>query len=352
MITMSFPPALVRQQAMAANRSVRPDDSVSNVSSGSCAKVQVESDPDLPPDDLPLPTIHETLVDEKPGDQTTVVPKAPPPGILPQNVFAGASSSAGPATQAAQNLLAGVNEQFGARKLRKQMERARKKGANKALRFVQLGGQRNALNSSPPPYLRQVGSAENERSVLVVDSRDQRLASPLQGWLVDEILLNAQAGINVQSDSKLVRSPSSGYHMNLFYMRTLDGRKLIIVGSMTSYRSVPCGKWDSLTGEVLSQKAFQPFMWPIMRDDSSTWVDVKFKVEGALLPHLEPRGYRSDDDMTVQLNYLNGALITELDEVLFIPSCTVTVFHKGGESVQSRSRSEGYACSVEGVLSP
>ena len=263
-------------------------------------------------------------------------------------VFTGASSSAGPATQAAQNLLAGVNEQFGAKKLRKQMERAQKRGAHRSLKFGQLGGQHNALNSSLPPYLRQVGSAEDERSVLVVDSRDQRLASPFQGWLVDEILLNAQAGINIQSDSKLVRSPNTGYHMNLFYMRTLDGRKLIVVGSMTSYGSVPCGKWDSLTGNVLSHKAFQPFQWP-MRDDSSTWVDIKLKVEAALLLHLELRGYRSDDDMTVQLNYINDALIIELDEALFIPSCTVTVFQ--GWRVCAVSFEVGgqlYACSDGG----
>ena len=81
--------------------------------------------------------------------------------------------------------------------------------------------------------------------MLVVDTRDQRISSPFQGWLLDEILINAQAGVNVLSDARQVRSPSTGYHMNLFYMRTLEGKKLIIVGSMTSYGSVPCGRWDS-----------------------------------------------------------------------------------------------------------
>ena len=41
-----------------------------------------------------------------------------------------------------------------------------------------------------------------------------------------------------------------------------------------------------------------------MTNESSTWVDVKVKVEGDLLFHLELRGYRSDADMTVQKNYL------------------------------------------------
>ena len=345
---MSFPPALSRQQALAASRSLRPEDSVSNVSSTSWAKVN-EAD-DLPPDDLPLPSIPEVsrpvqepakeawkpswvkaeLQNASEQQVVAVVGPIPPPPAHPGIPQGPSSSNAapvtGPATQAAQNLLAGVNEQFGSRKLRKQQERAQRKGAHRALRFGQMGGHHNALNSSLPPYLRQVGSGENERSILVVDSRDQRLASPFQGWLVDEILLNAQAGINILSDAKLVRSPSTGYHLNLFYMRTLDGKKLIIVGSMASYGSVPCGKWDNLTGQILSHKAFQPFRWPVMRDDSPTWVDVKFKIEGALLLHLELRGYRSDDDMTVQLNYINDALITDLDEILFIPACTVTVF--------------------------
>ena len=345
-LSMSFPPALARQQALAANRFVRPEDSISNVSSQSWARVDEAPGDDLPPDDLPLPTIPETKgTDHGPwkpswvkaelqnaGEQQAIavagpIPPPPPTSQIPQGPSSSnAAPATGPATQAAQNLLAGVNEQFGSRKLRKQLERAQRKGAQRSLRFGQMGGHHNALNSSLPPYLRQVGSGENERSILVVDSRDQRLASPFQGWLVDEILLNAQAGINILSDAKLVRSPSSGYHLNIFYMRTLDGKKLIIVGSMSSYGSVPCGKWDSMTGSILSHKAFQPFRWPVMRDDSPTWVDIKIKIEGALLIHLELRGYRSDDDMTVQLNYVNDALIMDLEEVLFIPACTVTVF--------------------------
>ena len=62
-----------------------------------------------------------------------------------------------------------------------------------------------------------------------------------------------------------------------------------------------------------------------MRDDSATWVDLKVKIEGALLLHLELRGYRSDQDMTVQLNYINDAIVMALEEVLFIPSCTVVI---------------------------
>ena len=246
--------------------------------------------------------------------------------------------------------MAGVNLQYGSRKLRKQQERAARKGA-RALRFGQMGGVHNALRTALPPYLRQVGAGDGERSVLVLDSRDQRISSPFQGWLLDEILVNAQAGVNILSDARLIRSPSTGYHLSLFYMRTLEGKKLIVVGSMTSYGSIPCGRWDSFTGDVMSHKAFQPFRWPLMRDDSSTWIDVKVKIEGALLIHLELRGYRSDRDATVQLNYVNDALVMGLDEVLFIPSCTVTVFQ--GWRVCAIAFEVGgqiYACSEGGQV--
>ena len=146
-----------------------------------------------------------------------------------------------------------------------------------------------------------------------------RITSPFQGWLLDEILLNAQSGINILSDRQLLRSPNNGYHMNIFYVRAMDGYKFILVGSMTSYGTVPCARWDSETGDVLSHAAFQPFRWPLMRDDSSTWVDVKVKIEGQLLLHLELRGYRSNQDMTVQLNYINDGLIISLRDELFVP---------------------------------
>ena len=130
------------------------------------------------------------------------------------------------------------------------------------------------------------GSGAGERSILILDHRDQRLQSPYQGWLVDEILTNAHAKVNILSDSKLVRSPTTGYHFNVFLLKTLDNFKLVFAGSMTSYGSVPCGKWETATARVFSHSAFQPFCWPVMRDDSPTWVDLKVKLEGDLLMHL------------------------------------------------------------------
>ena len=88
---------------------------------------------------------------------------------------------------------------------------------------------------------------------------------------------------------------------------------------MAPFQGVP-------TGDILSHEAFQPFRWPVMAHNSPTWVDVKVKVEGALLLHLELRGYRGDHDMTVQLNCLNDAVVEVLRDQLFIPSVVVTIF--------------------------
>ena len=129
-----------------------------------------------------------------------------------------------------------------------------------------VGGAQNPQNFQLPPFVQQLGSGPDERSILIVDNRDQRIQSPFQGWLLDEFLLNAQSGINILSDRLLVRSPNRGYHMNLFDMRALDGYKLIVAGSMTSYGSVPCAKWDDETAKVMVHPAFQPFRWTMMRE--------------------------------------------------------------------------------------
>ena len=123
-------------------------------------------------------------------------------------------AQAAPVTQAARNFVDRSNETPAARRLREQQDKAAKSG-RRSVRYNQMGAH-NAINVRLPEHLQQVGSGENERSVLVLDSRDNRLQSPYQGWLLDEILINANARINIMSDRALVRSPSTGYHMNLF----------------------------------------------------------------------------------------------------------------------------------------
>ena len=256
-----------------------------------------------------------------------------------------------PVNQAVQGLINHENENPTARRLRKAQEAAARKG-RKAFRWGNLGGGvHNPTNTKLPNYIAQVGSGEDERSVLIVDARDQRLQSPFQGWLLDEILVNAQANLNILSDRHLARSPTSGYHMNLFCMKTLDGMKLIMAASMTSYGSVPCGRWDSYMAEVLSHEAFQPFRWPMMREDSPTWVDVKVKIEGTLILHLELRGYRSDTDMTVQVSHVSDVIAHTLENSVFIPTFVVTVFQ--GYRVIATSWEVGgrlYAGSDRGVV--
>ena len=198
----------LRQQAIAVNRVVRPEDSVSNVSFASWTPVadHVEFDDlDLPPPDLELPHVidldNKVKVDQPKAAEPQSVPSVaqaqpaePPPGQDPVPKSAPAASSvkmadqqpaapamapppmvskAAPATQAAQNLLAGTNPQYGSRKLQKQAARAAKKGA-RGLRFGQLGGLHNALSSVLPPYLSQVGSGSGERSEISASGGHER----------------------------------------------------------------------------------------------------------------------------------------------------------------------------------
>lgn len=60
------------------------------------------------------------------------------------------------------------------------------------VRYQQLGTH-NACSIQLPGHLQQVGSGNSERSILILDSRDVRLQSPFQGWLIDEILTNANS---------------------------------------------------------------------------------------------------------------------------------------------------------------
>ena len=87
----------------------------------------------------------------------------------------------------------------------------------------------------------------------------------------------------------------------------------------------------------------------MMTEDSPMWVDVKVKIDGDLLLQLELRGYKSEQDLTVQLNYLNDSLVTALKDTLFVPSVVVTLFQ--GWRVVAVSFEVGcrlYACSDGG----
>ena len=359
----AYPAPLSRQHAMASARvaeQVRPEDSASHVSSstgpwnfvqgqgvrhssvpGQTAAASSGEDPwgqHEPPAPIPMPASVPEAPKSHNEDDSDELPEVPPDMRVPASV---------PVRQAAQNLVNAAQRQQ--EKLDKQKERARKHG-KRSMRWGQMSGS-NAQNFQLPHFAKQIGAGQDERSVLLIDDRDQRLLSPFQGWVLDEILVNAHAGISVLSDKQLVRSPSSGYHMSLFYLRTVNGYKLVMVGSMTCYGHVPCAGWNESTGNVMSHPAFQPFRWPLMTEESSTWVDVKIKVEGEMLVHLELRGYRSDKDLSVQMNYLDDRALLGLPENLFVPSCIVTIF-KGWRVVATSFEVGGrmYACADGGAV--
>ena len=48
-------------------------------------------------------------------------------------------------------------------------------------------------------------------SILILDKRDERLISPFQNWLIDEIMSNAASSMNVLTELDQVMPPSSGY---------------------------------------------------------------------------------------------------------------------------------------------
>ena len=177
-----------------------------------------------------------------------------------------------------------------------------------------------------------------------------RIQSPFQNWLLDEVLTNALTHLNVKSDHSLVKSPSTGCHFNLFLVHTLDSVKVIICGSATCYSSAPCAKWDAATGLVLSHSAFQPFRWPPMTESSPTWVDIKMKLEGQLLVHLELRGFRSDADMSIQMVHVADAIFNILNDTVFIPSFVITVFQGRVVAISFEVGGRLYACSEGGVV--
>ena len=346
------PPAAVQRQMI--NATNRVDDA-----SSTSSWTRVEDD-DLPPANLPLPRVDENQEVCQDGIPKSFMPPPPPawsnqwaapaPPAAPAKAAPAANA---PVLQAAQGLLDHSNENPTSRRLRRQQEQAARRG-RRGVRWGQLAPGRlahNPLNTVLPDHLSQIGAGEGERSILALDDRDRRVQSPFQGWLLDEVLTNALAGINVRSDRHAVRSPSTGYHLNLFTVRTLDSVKVTMCGSMTRYGQAPCARWDSLTGEVMSHSAFQPFRWPPMTEQSPTWVDVKVKLEGHLLVHMEFRGYRSDHDLSLQLWHVADAIQSILSETLFVPSFIVTVFQ--GWRVVAVSWEVGgriHACSEGGIV--
>ena len=177
---------------------------------------------------------------------------------------------------------------------------------------------------------------ETRSSLLVIDNRDDRVVSPFQNWLAQEIMSNAASSINVLTERDQVLTPSSGYHCSLFANYTLDGIKaVLLLFSMTSTTGGPCAQWDSHASRALSHPAFQPFTWPVMFDTSATYVDVKVFNGNEVLFHWVFRGYRSDADLSVQQQFCDEVLIRTARDGWFRPSIVISVFVGWKVSVMS-----------------
>ena len=175
------------------------------------------------------------------------------------------------------------------------------------------GGQRRGAHFPPanaahdpyevrlPNFFSSIAECEDDEektSIIMADDRDDRIVSPFQAWLVREIITNSANSVNVLTDRDQVTPPSSGFHLNLFANYTLDGVKATFMVSVDSANGGPCGGWDGPTARALSRPAFLPLSWPMLRDTSPSYMDVKVYNGNEILFHWIFRGYRADTDLS------------------------------------------------------
>eukprot|EP00913_Durusdinium_trenchii_P031329 g29336.t1 len=126
-----------------------------------------------------------------------------------------------------------------------------------------------------------------------------------------EIMSNAASSINVLTERDQVKPPSSGFHLSLFANYTLDGIKAVLVVSIDTETGATNAAWDRHTATALAHPAFQPFTWPLLRDTSASYTDVKVYNGNEILFHWIFRGYRADTDLTVQQQFVDEVLVRE-----------------------------------------
>ena len=175
------------------------------------------------------------------------------------------------------------------------------------------GVQHNPYEIRMPWFLDYVAHTDDpeDNSILVVDRRDNRLVSPFQAWLVSEIMANSASSINVLTERDQVMPPSGGFHVALFANYTLDGIKAVLAVVIECDTGHTCGQWDSHTADALSHPAFQPFSWPMLREESASYVDIKVYNGNEVLFHWVLRGYRADTDLTVQQQMVDEFFVRE-----------------------------------------
>eukprot|EP00435_Cladocopium_sp_Y103_P069662 s92_g33.t1 len=208
----------------------------------------------------------------------------------------------------------------------------------------QWSGQSSGQNAAHNPYVIQmpkflepIGETEDveDQSIIVVDTRDDRMVSPFQTWLVSEIMSNAASSINVLTECDQVMPPNSGYHIALFANYTLDGIKAVLAISIESETGNTCAQWDADAAHALSHQAFQPFSWPMLRDTSASYTDIKVYNGNEILFHWVLRGFRSDTDLTVQTQFVDEFFVREVNKGKPRLSVVVAVFVGWRVSVMS-----------------
>lgn len=187
--------------------------------------------------------------------------------------------------------------------------------------------------------------------MIMVDARDDRMVSPFQAWLVSEIMSNAASSINVMTERDQVMPPSSGFHLALWANYTLDGIKVVLAVSVESVNGNTCAGWDAATATALSHPAFQPFTWPMIRDTSASYTDIKVYNGNEILFHWILRGFRSDTDLTVQQQFVDEYLVREVNKGQPRLSIVVAVFMGWRVSVLSyECGGRTYSCGPAGTV--
>ena len=191
------------------------------------------------------------------------------------------------------------------------------------------GGAHNPYEVQLPCFLSTVIQHTDQTdwsSIMMVDKRDDRLVSPFQAWLVSEIMANSASSINVLTERDQVMPPSSGFHMSLFANYTLDGIKVVLAVSLDSTTGSMRGGWDPPTARALAHPAFQPFSWPMLRETSASYTDLKIYNGNEILFHWVFRGFRADTDLTVQQQFVDEVLVRDVHRGKPRLSCVVAVF--------------------------
>ena len=124
------------------------------------------------------------------------------------------------------------------------------------------------------------------------------------------IEVNSNAGINRVTEPNQVLSPNAGVYLTFYAVFTTNTHKVNVAATFDVPEGCPCGHWDEPSSRVLAHKAFQPFEWPPMTDQSPPYVDLKFRVQGQLLIHVIMKCYRARGDLTIQKYWTDEALVT------------------------------------------